>query len=71
MVFTRARMQHREIQKKETVNETFHNCRLSLDPLKLSKNVNKSGLSSQISVTVRFAYEIELIPSKYVNIMRT
>ena len=73
MVFTRARMQYRDIQKKKSVNETFHNSRLSLDPIKLSKNVNKLGLkiSTQISVTARFAREIKLIPSKYVNIMRT
>ena len=72
MVFTRARMQYREIQKKKSVNGTFHNSRLSLDPLKLPKNVNKSGLkiSTQISVTVRFAREIKLVSSKYVNIMR-
>ena len=72
MVFTRAHMQYREIQKKKSVNETFHNSRLSLDPLKLPKNVNKSGLkiSTQISVTVRFAREIKLVSSKYVNIMR-
>ena len=44
-----------------------------MDPLKFSKNVSKSGLKifNQISVTVRFAREIELIPSKYVNITRT
>ena len=43
-----------------------------MDPLKFSKNVNKSGLktSNQITVTVRFAREIKLIPSKYVNIRR-
>ena len=73
MVFTRARMPHPEIKKKNDVNETFHTSRLSLDPLKLSKNVNKSGpkISKQISVRVRFVCEIELISSKYVNIMRT
>ena len=66
-------MQYPEIQQKKSLNETFHTSRLSLVPLKLSKNVNKSGpkISKQLSVTVRFAHEIDLIPSKYVNIMRT
>ena len=64
MVFTRPHMQHPEIQKNKSVNGTFHTSRLLLDPLKLSKNVNKSGLeiSKQRSNTVRFAREIELIP---------
>ena len=37
-------MQYPEIQKKKSVNETFHTSKLSLDSLKLSKNVNKSGI---------------------------
>ena len=51
-------MQLQEIQKKKSVNETFHTTKLSLDPLKLSKNVNKSSIkiSKQTSsVTVGFA----------------
>ena len=30
--------------EKEKFNETFHTSKLALDPLKLSKNVNKSGI---------------------------
>ena len=37
-------MHYPEIQKKKSVNETFYTSKLSLDPLKLSKNVNKAGI---------------------------
>ena len=30
--------------EKEKFNETLHTSKLALDPLKLSKNVNKSGI---------------------------
>ena len=65
---------HAECSKKKSVNVTLHTSKLSLGPMKLSKDINKSGLKifKQISsVTVGFACEIELIPSKYVNITRT
>ena len=66
-------MQHQKIKKKGSVNETFHTSKLSLFPLKLAKNVNKSDIkiSKQISVMVGFTCEIRSIPSKYVYIKRT